>query len=577
MKGLKYSEILARNRELGNSMAGSVYRIALLSNVVMNQLAEVMEFSLRTQGINAEVTIGEYDNIVQDSERFKDADAVVMFWEAANLVEGFHASADTMNSAELTALAERVEGEISLVLQNLKHVPLVLFNRFSSLVFSANELRSGSLDRLCNHLNHYLDQLVTTTQITVDIDKVLAKVGLETTTDFRQFQSSKALYTIDFLKRYAEAVLPAFRAATGRSKKVLVLDCDNTLWFGILGEDGEGGIQIGGMTIKGKIFAEVQQILRGFRHEGALLALCSKNNPEDVDRVFASHPDTILGNEDFVARKVNWQDKATNLRELAAELNLGLDSFVFVDDSSFELGLVEKELPMVKCIQVPKNLSEYPSQIRGIKQEFFMLSRTTEDAQKTKLYHQEQQRKEQAVKFDSIDDYLTSLKLNLTILWDEEVPVSRTAQLTQKTNQFNLTTKRYTEADIQRMQLDANYSLAVFSLADSYGDYGATGMAIIRLEKDSPGTAVIDSFLMSCRVIGRKVEYAFFDELVRKCQRMGIVELRAEYVATQKNSQVASFYDDLKFEPISIDVKNKKYLIRLAEYEHQNIKYISIN
>lgn len=576
MKKLKYSEILACNRELGDSLPGDDYRVALLSNIVMSQLSDVLEFQLRRQGIKAKVTMGNYDNIVQDSQRLKEFDAVVVFWEVANLVDGLHASADILSDQELLALAERVEREVFLVMENLIHIPLVLFNRFSSLIFSANDLRVGPLANLSDRLNLALGGMASASKIIVDLDKVLAKVGLDNATDFRQFQSTKALYTIDFLRSYAVAVTPAFLAATGHSKKVLVLDCDNTLWFGILGEDGEDGIQIGGSTLKGKIFAEVQQILRGFRQQGVLLALCSKNNPEDVDRVLGSHPDMILRNDDFVAKIVNWQDKATNLRTLSAELNLGLDSFVFVDDSSFELGLIEKELPMVKCFQVPKNLSEYPSLVRGLKQEFFTLSRSLEDDQKTKLYHQEQQRKGLAAQFDSIDEYLASLKFRLTILWNEEIPVPRAAQLTQKTNQFNLTTRRYTEADIQRMLLDTDYTLAVFSLADDYGDYGVAGMVIIKLEKASPGRAVIDSFLMSCRVIGRKVEYAFFNEVVQRCRRMGITELRAEYLVTQKNSQVSNFYDDIKFEPISVDEKGKEYLIRLANYEQQDIKHISI-
>lgn len=558
-------------------MLGDDYHVAVLSNIVMSQLVEVLEFQLRRQGIKAKVTVGDYDNIVQDSQRFKDFDAVVVFWEIANLVDGLHASVDTLSAQEFSALAERGEMEINLVLGNLIHVPLVLFNRFSSLVFSVDDLRPGSLTNLADRLNFALEEHASANKIIVNLDKIMAKVGLDDATDFRQFQSSKALYTIDLLKAYAGAVTPAFRAATGRSKKVLVLDCDNTLWFGVLGEDGEGGIQIGGTSLKGKIFAEVQQILLGFRNQGVLLAICSKNNPKDVDMVLATHPDLILRSDDFAARMVNWQDKATNLRALSAELNLGLDSFVFVDDSPFELGLIEKDLPMVKCFQVPNNLSEYPSLVRTIKQEFFSLSRTLEDDQRTKLYHQEQQRKSRTVQFDSIDEYLASLKLRLTIFWNEDIPVSRAAQMSQKTNQFNLTTRRYTEADIQRMLLDTDYTLAVFSLADDYGDYGVVGMVIIKLEGASPCRAVIDSFLMSCRVIGRKVEYVFFDEVVQRCRQMGITELRAEYLATEKNSQVARFYDDMKFDPISVGEKRKEYLARLAKYEQQNIGYISIN
>ena len=577
MKYMKYTEILSLNRELETVLKGKKFLIALLSNIVVNQLKEVLELELRQQGINAEVIVGEYDNIVQDSSRLSEVNAVLIFWEAPNWVEGLNARIMSMNVDEISALKERFESEIDLVSKNLQHTPLVLFNRFSSLLFSTDVLRDGPLSLLCRQLNIVLEKSVSRNQLVVDINAILAKVGLGAAVDFRQFHSSKALYTINYFKVYASAVAPALRAAAGRSKKVLVLDCDNTLWSGVLGEDSESGIQMDDSSLKGKIFREVQQILHGFRQEGILLALCSKNNPADVDHVLNSHPDMIIRDDDLVAKKVNWQDKATNLRELATELNLGLDSFVFVDDSSFELGLIEKELPMVKCAQVPKNLSEYPALLSELKQDFFTLSPTAEDGRKTELYLQEQQRKKQAAQSDSIDEYLASLELRLTILWDEDIPISRAAQMTQKTNQFNFTTRRYTEADIQRMLEDKDYTSSVFSLADRYGDYGVTGLIIIKTDRTSPSKALIDSFLMSCRVIGRNVEYAFFDQIVLSLQQKNITELRAEYHATPKNSQVAQLYDNYGFKRIATIEGRREYLISLADYKPRSIEYISIN
>lgn len=574
---MKLTEILKRNRELGSSLTGDKYKIALVSNITISQLKEILEFSLRAEGIKAEVAVGDYDAIVQDSGRFSGSDAVLFFWELGNLVDGLHCRAPLLAKEELCALAERVEGEIDLVLRSLQHTPLVLINRFSSALFDTDPLRDGPLKQLCKRLNGALESKVGSNQIVVDIDAILAKVGLGAAVDFRQFQSSKALYSIDFFKAYAEAVKRAFLAAAGRSKKVLVLDCDNTLWAGILGEDGETGIQMGEATPKGTVFREVQTILRCFRKDGVLLAICSKNNAADVDKVMASHPDMVLREEDLAAKKINWQDKATNLRELATELNLGLDSFVFVDDSSFELGLIQKELPEVECVQVPQNLSEYPAMMSGLKLVFFGLSRTSEDDRKTEMYRQEQRRKDQAIRFDSIEEYLASLDLRLKILWGRDIPVSRAAQLTQKTNQFNLTTRRYTEAEIQRMLFDPDYTLAVFSVADRYGDYGVTGLTIIRSDGGAPSSALIDSYLMSCRVIGRNVEYAFFDEIVQSLRHRDITKLRAEYLATPKNSQVARFYDDLGFEQISVVENRREYLISLSDYEPREIRYIAIN
>ena len=574
LSAMKLTEIIKRNRELGSQLTGDEYKIGLISNIIVSQLKEVLELTLREEGLNAVVMVGDYDAIVQDSSRFSESKALLVFWEAGNLVDGLHNKSYLMSPVDMDALAERVEGEIGLMLHNLKSTPIVLINRFSSAIFCADALREGPLSNLCKRLNTKLASKMAPNQIIVDLNKVLAQVGHDASVDFRQFQSSKALYSIEFFKAYAEAVKPAFMAATGRARKVLALDCDNTLWGGIIGEDGYSGIEMSDATFKGKVFREVQTILRGLQKEGVLLALCSKNNPTEVDQVLSEHPDMILKKDDLVAKKINWQDKVTNLRELATELNLGLDSFVFVDDSSFEVGLIKEELPQVKCIQVPQNLSEYPSLMRKLRREFFNLSRTAEDDRKTEMYWQERQRKDQTARFDSIDDYLASLELKIRILCGTQIPVSRAAQMAQKTNQFNLTTRRYTEADFHRMVNDSSYMLATFSVEDRYGDYGVTGMIIIQRDKDSPDRGVIDSFLMSCRVIGRNIEYKFFDEIVRILQDSGIRNLGAEYLATVKNSQAVQFYDNLGFELISDIDGRRKYEISLHNYKPQKIKYI---
>jgi len=576
VKSMKYSEIISANRELGGLLSGEEYNIVLLSNIVINQLKEILEFVLRSQGINATVTVGNYDNIVQDSSRFSSANAVIVFWEAANLSNNFHSRVMSLNSDDVSSLTSRVENEISLVLNNLRHVPLVLINSFSSLLFSVDELRAGPLGQLCKSLNASLVRHVTSNQLIVDLDVILARVGLAAAADYRQYMSFKALYSLEFLKAYSDAVEPVFQTVTGRSRKVIVLDCDNTLWGGVLGEDGESGIEMGDKTIKGKAFQEVQYILKGLRKQGVLLALSSKNNPEDVDGVLAMHPDIVLTNEDLVVKKVNWQDKATNLRELASELNLGLDSFIFVDDSSFEIGLIKKELPQVMCVQVPKVLSEYPSVMRHVARRFFTFSQTADDLRKTEQYFQEHQRKQQAAKCSTTEDYLASLGLRLNISWDKDIPVARSAQMTQKTNQFNLTTRRYTEGDIQRMLDDPMILMASFSVEDQYGDYGVTGLAIMEKMQNESETAQIDSLLMSCRVIGRNVEYAFFDRLIEKVREIGVKSLYCKYLKTQKNSQVVNFYDGLGFNVIKNCDKEKEYTISLGTYRRRNIPYINV-
>ena len=576
MSNMKWRDIIRRNQQLGDAMSKPIKRIALLGNVTVLHLKEILELELREEGLGAEIVVGNYDSIVQDSELFSSCDAVLIFWEAGNLVDGFHDRYHLFSEIELNALAARVEGEIQLTLQHLASTPLVLINRFSSKVFDSNVLRQSRLNELCNRLNSTLEDINTSNQIIVDIDIVIAQIGLKNAVDFRHFLSAKSLYSREFCSNYARLVKPAFLAASGYGRKILVLDCDNTLWGGVLGEDGENQLEMSQSSLNGKAFQEVQYIVKGLKKNGILLALCSKNNQSDVDHVIDEHPDMILRNEDFVAKKVNWKDKATNLIELAKELNLGLDSFVFVDDSDFEIGLIKKELPEVRTILVPKNTSEYPELMRSLQREFFSLSRSEEDRNKTFMYQVEQERIEDAHKFSSIDDYLSSLELNVSVFWDDEIPVPRAAQMTQKTNQFNLCTRRYTESNIKHMLLEDAIFIAVFSLSDNYGKYGITGMSIIKIDTSDKKVASIDSFLMSCRVIGRNVEYTFFDQIVKRLQEKGIHELRAEFISTSKNQQVEKFYDNLGFTPISSEKNKCQYLLKLSEYESKQINYILV-
>ncbi|BBL71326.1 HAD-IIIC family phosphatase [Methylogaea oryzae] len=576
MKHLKYAEILAKNRELSALPAGcGHYRIALLSNIVVSQLKDILEFMLRRRGINAVVTLGEYDNIVQDSLRFGEFDAVIVFWETANLIDSLHAVADAMDAGDLNSLAERFEGEIKLALKNLSRVPLVLFNRFTATAFCRNELRDGALRKLCARLNAALEQNAASHQLLIDLERIIAMLGLASVSDFRQFHSSKALYSLDFLKAYAEHIEPAFRSINGQSKKVLVLDCDGTLWAGVLGEDGETGIRMNDSTREGKIFREVQCILKGFRRKGVLLAICSKNNPDDVSALLARHSDMVLRGSDFAAQKINWNDKATNLRDMARELNLGLESFVFVDDSAFELGLVAEALPQVLCVQVPNALSEYPAAIRRLEREFFTLSTTQEDLLKTDMYLMERERKSSISEFASIDDYLRSLKLIVRVDWNGANCVNRAAQMTQKTNQFNLTTYRYTESDIHRMLSNPCWSMATFSVSDRYGDYGVTGLAIIKLDEQRR-EATINSYLLSCRVLGRNLERVVFDYLVDKLMRRGVSTLHGEYIKTGKNHQVADFFDILGFTRHTATDGRHGYTLSLGDYRSSGIDYIEV-
>ena len=576
MKEMKWGQIIKRNKELSLSMSGPVKKIALLSNTIVFQLKEILELTLREANVAVEIDLGDYDSILQDSERFVKYDAIIIFWELSNLLDGLNYKYNILSDKKLEALIHKVESEVRLTLNNLKETPLILFNRFTSMPYDFEILNDSKLQIIANRLNSALKTMVSHHHLVVDIEKVIALTGLERSLDHRQFQISKSLYTKEFYFNYAEQVKPAFLVSSGFVKKVLVLDCDNTLWGGVLGEDGEDGIEMSDLTVKGKSFHEIQHLIKGFQRKGVLLALCSKNNLEDVDKVLENHPDMILKDVDFVAKKVNWTDKAKNLIELSQELNLGLDSFVFIDDSEFEIGLIRRELPQVQSILVPKDTSSYPSLMRALEKGFFSLSSAAEDAKKTSMYKQEKNRIGSSKAFESIDDYLASLDLNLTIVFNEDVSIPRAAQLTLKTNQFNLRTCRYSEAEIKSFIDSDHYIVASFSLADNYGDYGITGLAILRLHKK---LVFFDTFLMSCRVIGRNIEYEFFSQIVNELKKKKLfgMKLEAEWIGSAKNHQVAQFDDTLGFSCKSDSNNSKSYQIDLSAYVPRPLNYIRIS
>ena len=575
MKDLKWGEIIKRNNELGLKMSGPVKKIALLSNTTNFQLKEILELELRELGIAVEIDTGDYDLILQDSIHFKNHDAVIVFWELSNLIDGFNYKYNSLGDDKLDSLANKVELEIESTLENLKDTALVLINKFTSIHFDENVLEQSKLNALSDRLNIFAQSIILKNQLLVNIEKIIAVTGIDQAIDYRQFQSSKSLYTKDFYFNYVEYIKSAFLASNGMVKKVLVLDCDNTLWGGILGEDGEDKIQMNDLSNKGKSYHEVQHLIRGYKSKGILLALCSKNNMADVNNVLDNHEDMILKQDDFVSKKVNWTDKAQNLIDLSKELNLGLDSFIFIDDSEFEIGLVQRELPQVKSVLVPKDLSEYPDLIRSLERDLFSFSLTKEDSDKTSMYIQETKRVEAKTKHRSMDDYLESLGLNMQVAFDSDISVDRAAQMTQKTNQFNLRTQRYTESEIQNFIESDNHLVSIFSLGDMYGEYGVTGLCIINFNEN---IAFIDTFLMSCRVIGRNVEFSFFAEIIKKLRTLIDKELmlEAEWISTPKNNQVIEFYDNLGFECITEASESKIYRLSLSKYKAINKDYIKI-
>lgn len=348
-----------------------------------------------------------------------------------------------------------------------------------------------------------------------------------------------------------------------KRKKCLVLDLDNTLWGGVLGEDGIAGIRIGG-DYPGNAYLAFQQYILELSRSGVILAVCSKNNEVDVRELWSGHPSVLLREEHFASLRINWQDKATNIREIAAELNIGLDSMVFIDDNPAERELVKSMLPEVAVPEFPVHPYGLPEFIRRITSDYFTVySLTAEDMAKTEQYRNNARRAAQKARFADMDEYIRSLEIRLTIAGVTPLTVERAAQMTQKTNQFNLTTRRYTDADIRNF-VRSGAKVITLGVADKFGDNGITGLMIVTYA--DPQTAVIDTLLMSCRILGKGIEYAFVSCVLRRLFAEGTTLVEASYVPTSKNGLTADFYPKCGFGTVA----DGRYRLVAEEFVEQD-------
>lgn len=382
----------------------------------------------------------------------------------------------------------------------------------------------------------------------LDLDDVLQQVGRSAFFDPRLWYSARFPFGPEAAREIARRVIGIGAIIKLPKAKVIVVDADNTLWGGIVGEDGIHGIALG-PDYPGNAYVDFQRRLLDFQQRGFILALCSKNNPADVDQVLKEHPHQLLRDEHFAARRVNWLPKSSNLQALAEELNVGLDSFVFVDDSDHECAAVRQALPQVEVIQAPAQPVQLPGCLDSVAR-LEVLSLTAEDLVKTELYAQERRRRESKEQAEQgggdSRDYLLSLGMKMSVGLNDAAPLARLAQLTKKTNQFTLTTRRYNEQQVQEFIQSKDWLVAHFSLADTFGDSGIVGLALIHVV--TPERAEIDSFLMSCRVIGREAESAFLHTLLRRLAEAGVKEVVGSYIPTPKNVLVENFLPEQEFE-----------------------------
>ena len=572
---LDYSELLNRNRELGDALAGAeAVSAAVLANTTVDPLKEILEYALRRARVPATVRIGGFDSIVQDSERCSDCRIVAVFFDAgvalpdalAGLLKGGEA-------AEREFVAEMAR-RTRTVLENLKTIPLVLFNLFCPLPWTCCAPEQRRLDRICAQLEQALDFSQWPNVAPVDLAKIFARIGVAESVDWRLYYRARALYSLRFLTCWVDQVEPILTSLAGTARKALIFDCDNTLWQGILGEDGFDGIEMGMDTPRGRVFREVQQDILELAHGGVILGLCSRNNPDEVDEVLARHPDMLVREPLLSVRRVNWEDKVSSLAAIAKELNIGLDAIAFVDDSPQELLAVEQQLPEVAVFQVPVRLSEYPSSFRRFARQFALNHATGEDARRTAMYRSEALRRDAAGHFATREDYLRSLQLRIRVHRDNPEHARRVAQLTQKTNQFNLTTIRYTEAEVLRMVSSESQRVLSLEVSDRFGEYGITGVAIYDLRAGGRESH-IDTLLLSCRVLGREVELALMDALIDQLRADGVATVHARYVLTRKNTQAEWYFERCGFSLVGQAGEVTTYALSLPDYKPFECDYIA--
>lgn len=339
-----------------------------------------------------------------------------------------------------------------------------------------------------------------------------------------------------------------------RRKKCIVVDLDNTLWGGVVGEDGIDGIKMSG-DYPGSAFQFFQEYLLELAQGGIILTVCSKNNESDALTVLEQHPDMLLRKEQFVTYRINWNNKVDNIKDIVAELNIGLDSVVFIDDNPTERELVKQMLPEVSVPDFPAHPYLYPVFAEQLTDNYFSAYKLTrEDLLKTQQYRKNAERAQHRNQFTDLKSYLRSLEIKLTIEKLNEFNITRFAQMTQKTNQFNLTTHRYSETELQKMS-DTGSFVYGLRVKDKFGDNGLTGFIII---KPDGKTASIDTFLLSCRILGKDIEYAFLAYMLEKMKNIGITHIFAEYDKTSKNMQVENFYEKCGFE-IKECLPDRKY------------------
>lgn len=539
---------LVAEAERANPDARTVV-VGLSGNVTLDLLGTFLRKHAALRGLRLETRIGPVADRVGGVAGLaaEGVDALVILDLLDALAPGLEARLELGEEGLLAARLDAYRAELELALAAAAAVPTVLVGTLHAMRPPAADPRRAALAEAVRAFNEVLAATAARHPNVgvIDTAAICAAAGWDRAHDPRSYRRFLAPFGPAFHDGLARQVALRTRGFGSYYYKALILDCDGTLWGGTVGEDLLGGIALGPGHAPGSVFWEVQHQLLGLQRRGVLLGLCSRNNEADVAEVFAHHPHMVLRDEHIAIRRVSWDAKADSLRDIAASLGIGLDALVFLDDSPFELEAVRARLPEVATVAVPADISAYPALLDELRDLFAVESLTPGSAAKTAQYRARELALAERGRFESQDAYLGSLGIRVTIRRDDTGAARRIAELTQKSNQFNLTTVRRTEAQVLELMASEEASVYSLSVEDRFGDAGLTGVAVVTL--DPGGDATVDSFLLSCRILGRGIEDAAWPVLLDDLAGRGHTPVHASYLPTAKNAQVREYWDRVGF------------------------------
>jgi FkbH-like protein len=553
--------------------------IGVIGSSTLEPLAACIDVKSRLEGFSTETFVGGFNLYRQEaldsgSELYKsDPSVVILAVDAWSVFDKqFIASFVRVTEAEREATLAHLVSSVSSVVEGLvsNSSALILVNNFVVPVFSplgiADNKQGIGLHAFFAEANRRLTERFSDSArvFVVDLDTIASDFGKSGIVNWNTWYRGSIPFSEEFTPILAGHYMRYIRALKGKSKKCIVLDLDNTLWGGIIGEDGIDGIKLGNAS-PGVEFVDFQRYLLSLYNRGVILAICSKNNYDDAIRVLKDHPFQLLKEEHFAAMRINWQNKAVNLVEIAQEINIGLDSIVFLDDNPVERAQISQAYPEVLVVEMPKNPRLYRETIEKLSV-FDVLSLTKEDMARGEMYAGKRKREQLEQSATSIEDFLRTLEMKVRVREVTDFDTPRVVQLIGKTNQFNLTTRRYTDAEVGEFR--ASDKAAVYSMAvsDKFGDEGVVGVAIVR-KTDAEWT--IDSFLMSCRVIGRSAETAMLAKIAADAREARARRLLGDYIPTKKNPPAADLYEKHGFVKVSTQGDKTTWAL---DFEHGTVE-----